>query len=260
MNGTASANTLYTGDGTSGIYVWGADLRVSNDGVNLPDYQRVNTATDYDTTDFPMYLRFDGVDDSMATASINFTGTDAVTAWAGLRKLSDAARGTVFELTASAAANNGAFHMTAPNAANATIAFESKGTVLTDTVNAGSNAPITRVVTGIADISSDQNILRLDGVQTDVDSGDQGSGNYANAAFYIGSRAGTSFRFNGRLYPLIVRGAASTETQITNTEQWVSGQMGGGYYPTGYDFLVDANGDQITDASDNPLYTQALYT
>jgi hypothetical protein len=81
----------YAGDGTSGIYIWGADLRVANTGVNLPPYQRVNTATDYDTAGFPHYLRFDGVDDFLQTSSINFTSTDKMTVFAGVRKLSDAA-------------------------------------------------------------------------------------------------------------------------------------------------------------------------
>lgn len=43
-------------------YIWGADLRL---GTSAGPYQRVNTATDYDTDPryFPKYLRFDGVDD-----------------------------------------------------------------------------------------------------------------------------------------------------------------------------------------------------
>ncbi len=43
-------------------YIWGADLRL---GTSAGPYQRVNTATDYDTDEryFPKYLRFDGVDD-----------------------------------------------------------------------------------------------------------------------------------------------------------------------------------------------------
>lgn len=52
----------YLGDGVSGCYVWGADLKI---GTTTCPYQRVNTATDYDTDPryFPKYLRFDGVDD-----------------------------------------------------------------------------------------------------------------------------------------------------------------------------------------------------
>ena len=71
----ASANGTinYTGDGTSGIYIWGADLRVSNDGVGIPAYQRVNTSTDYDTVGFPLYLQTNGSTQSLATNSIDFS-------------------------------------------------------------------------------------------------------------------------------------------------------------------------------------------
>jgi hypothetical protein len=50
------------GDGVNGVYVWGVDLRI---GTTSGPYQRVNTATDYDTDEryFKKYLRFDGVDD-----------------------------------------------------------------------------------------------------------------------------------------------------------------------------------------------------
>ncbi len=59
----------HTGDITKGIYIWGADLRVANDGVNLPAYQRINTATDYDTVGFPKGDKFDGIDDFQITSS-----------------------------------------------------------------------------------------------------------------------------------------------------------------------------------------------
>ena len=39
------------------------DLRPANTGTNLPDYQRVNTNTDYDTVGFPKYIRYDNIDD-----------------------------------------------------------------------------------------------------------------------------------------------------------------------------------------------------
>lgn len=233
LAGAATGNTFNgsgfisrTWAGTESIFIWGADMRAANDSSGLiPAYQRVNTATDYDTIGFPRYLRFDGTDDSLATGGIDFSGTDAVTLAAGVRKLSDAARGTIAELTATIASNNGAFHLTAPNAASATYAFESKGTALTDAVAAsGVAAPVTNVLCAYSDISSDQNILRVNGTQADSDAGDQGTGNFSNAILYVGSRGGSSLRFNGRLYSLIVRGASSTTGYITDTEGWINGR------------------------------------
>jgi hypothetical protein len=191
-------------------------------------YQRVTTA--FDVTEAGVqslsYLSFDGVDDGLVTSAVNFTATDAMTVWAGLRKVSDAARGTVVELTASAAANNGAFHLTAPNAASATYAFESKGTALTDAVATVSAAPITSVLCAYSDISADQNILRVNGAQADSDTGDQGTGNFSNAIVYIGRRAGTSLPANMQLYGLIGRGSATSAGDIGNTETWIAAKTG----------------------------------
>ncbi len=102
-----SASYLYvSGAGNIGIIkyptnnnrtfkVTGYDLCPANAGTNLLAYQRVNTNTDYDTVGFPKYLKFDGVDDSLATNSIDFSATDEMTVWSGVRKLSDAGLGTV---------------------------------------------------------------------------------------------------------------------------------------------------------------------
>lgn len=50
----------FSGDGVSGILVWHPQLTQT---PNALPYQRVNTATDYDTVGFKKYLKFDGVDD-----------------------------------------------------------------------------------------------------------------------------------------------------------------------------------------------------
>jgi len=250
---------------TSGVFVWGADLRVTNDGVGIPAYQRVNTSTDYDTAGFPYYLFFDGSNDSMATSAIDFTATDKMGVFTGVRKLSDASIGVFAELS-TIVTNAGTFSVYAPNTSG-TYASLLNGSALGANNYATFTAPITNVLTNLYDIAqptiATEISFRANGVVVSGSSfgaADAGTGNFGNYPLYIGRRGGSSLPFSGRLYSLIVRGAQSTETQIEQTEQWISGKMGGGYYPTGYDFLVDANGDQITDASGNPLYTQALYS
>lgn len=223
---TANNVSFYQGNGTSGIFIWGADLRVSNDALGQPAYQRVNTATDYDTVGFKPYLAFDGVDDSLVTNSIDFTATDKMTVFAGVRKLSDAARGMLIELSATTASNNGAFAMTAPDAASATYAFESDGTILTSAVGTPFTAPLTSVLTGVGDISGDVTTLRVNGTQAATSTADQGTGNYGNYPLFIGRRNQATLPLNGRLYSLIVRGAASTTAQITSTETYVNQKTG----------------------------------
>jgi hypothetical protein len=85
-------------------------------------------------------------------------------------------------------------------------------------------APITNVLTGIGDISGDQCILRVNGTQAASSTADQGTGNYGNYPLYIGRRGGASLPFNGRLNSLIIRGAQSTDAQISAAETWVNGK------------------------------------
>lgn len=61
----------YAGDGVSGVYVWGPDLKFPEDYSKYPQYQRVGDLTtdpnDYDTEGFPLYLECDLGDDAMTT-------------------------------------------------------------------------------------------------------------------------------------------------------------------------------------------------
>ena len=210
---------------TADVLVWGAQ---GEHGSTATAYQRVGSTFDVTEAGQPdnYYLSFDGVDDSMVTPTIT-PGVDKVQVFAGVRKLSDAARGTIVEHSATIDSNNGAFHLTAPNAASATFGFESKGTTLTDAV-ASATAPITSVLTGLGDIAGDTATIRVNGAQQDQDTNDQGTGNYLAYPLYIGRRGGTTLPLNGQIFSLIVRfGANLNAGTISSTEKWVSGKTAG---------------------------------
>jgi hypothetical protein len=176
------------------------------------------------------YLFFDGVDDSLSTGSIDFTSTDKMTVFAGVRKLSDANQAIVVELSAALALNNGSFSMQAPSATPATnlFYFGSKGTAIgaVNATSAAFAAPKSAVMTGIASISTDQATLRINGAEAVTSAVDQGTGNYGNYPLFIGRRGGTSLPFNGHLYSLIVRGAQSSYSQIASAESYVNSKTG----------------------------------
>jgi hypothetical protein len=203
-----------------------ADLRVTNDGVGLPAYQRVTTSTDYDTSGFPLYLRFDGTDDSLATASIDFSATDKMSVFAGVRKLSDAATGAICELSSDASTNTSVFAMHAPNTAvavNYRLFYRDNAAATTSIgPSAGYPAPVTNVLTGTINIAGASQGMRLNGVSVSTSATSLGTGNFGNYPLYIGRRGGASLPYNGRLYSLIVRGAQSTDAQIASTETWVN--------------------------------------
>jgi hypothetical protein len=216
----------FAGDGSSGILVWGADLRVTNDGVGIPVYQRIAAATDYDTNGFPLYLKFDGTDDSLSTGTIDPGAVDKAQVFAGARKLSDAARSMLVEFSAATASNSGSFHLEAPSAAGVNnFYWRSKGTIVADVNATGFAAPTTRVLTGLGDIAGDISRFRVNATQVGETTTNQGTGNFLAYPLYIGRRGGTTFPFNGRLYSLIVRfGANLSDAQIASTETWVNGK------------------------------------
>lgn len=218
----------YTGIAGYGIYVWGAQLEL---GSSATAYQRVGNQ--YDVTQYGIqsvgYLAFDGVDDNMVTGTIT-PGIDKSQMFVGLRKLSDAAKAVVAELSTTSVTNNGSITLLAPGSAAATnYVFSSRGTI-TSTATATATpyvAPLTNVVTTIGDIAADTATLRVNGTVAATSATDQGTGNYLAYILYIGSRAGTGSFFNGRLYSQILRfGPNLTTGQITSTESWVNSETG----------------------------------
>lgn len=208
------------------MLVWGADLRAANDGVGLPPYQRVVDANTYDTVGFPLYLRFDGVDDFLQTASVDFSGTDKLFATAALRKLSDSAAGIVVELSSVSNTNNGSFALLAPAGPGDTFAVYMRGaTALTTSVPSGAPSPASRVFTGVMDTSAAvgrQSRSRLNGAHYAYASQDSGGGNFGSYPLYIGRRGGTGLPFNGRLYSLLIRGTATPDATIAQVERYLN--------------------------------------
>jgi hypothetical protein len=198
-------------------------------GSTATDYQKV--VSQYDVTEAGVsdvyYLAFDGVDDSLATASIDFSATDSVSVFGGVRKLSDAAIGVILGLSANPGASTGVFEALGPvNAATDNYRWTTKGTVSVSLTPTGFAAPITNVLTGIGDIAADTATLRANGVQVATSAGDQGTGNYGNYPLYIGRRGGSSLPFNGRIYSLIVRGLLTSGDDLTNAETYVADKTG----------------------------------
>ena len=219
----------WTPDGTSGVYVWGAQLLTAADVTATGNaYQRIAAATVYDTAPiFRPYLAFDGVDDSLATAAINFTATDKMTVFAGLTKSSGAALGMVTELGNRNIVQAGSFSLTAPrNAGAPDYSFIVEGTAVTDNTIVTYIAPITNVMTARGDIAASLNQLRVNGAVAGTLTTTLGTGNFGNWALNIGRRNNTNLPFNGRIYELIVRGAASSTTEIIDTETWVNARTG----------------------------------
>ncbi len=222
------ASNISSTDGTSGIYIWGADLRLTNDGTGLPAYQRIAAATAYDTTGFPYYLKFDGTDDFLVTSSINPGSVDKAQMFAGVRKLADAT-GTIAEMSANPAVIAGTCGLTAAPGNGAAYGIRNAGSsFVTFNSPASYAAPITNILRGECDISGDSTKLAINGGTPTSSASDLGTGNFLSNVMYIGRRGGTTIPFNGLLYCLIFRFSASnmSSKDITNTETWVNRRTG----------------------------------
>jgi hypothetical protein len=223
--GSAFSGEIYTGNGTSGILIWGAQLEL---GSTATAYQRVGTA--FDVTEAGVstvhYVQYDGTDDSFSTSSIDFTATDKMSVFAGVRKLSDALRGMAVEIGSGGA--NGSFAMEAPDNNGAiTFAFRSIGTSAAVTSFAANAAPITRIVTGLGNIAAPSSIIRLDGVQVNQNTNTQGTGNYGNYPLFIGRRNNATIPFNGRDYGIIIVGKTASASEIAATESYLAANTSG---------------------------------
>lgn len=174
------------------------------------------------------YLEFDGTDDFLSTSAINFSGSDKVTLWAGVRNLVGTSTGSFTELTADHGGNNGGFGLMVPSGNNNNrILFGARGTVWATAPSSPTfAAPFTAIATGQASIAEDSVILRTNGATISTSSDDLGTGNFANAALYMGRRGGASLPFNGYSYGLITRGGVTTPAIIAQIERYMANKTG----------------------------------
>ena len=171
------------------------------------------------------FALFDGSDDGLATAAVDLSGTDKVTVFVGVRKLSDVAGGLALE-----SSDAGRFTVLSPrNSGSKGHAFQSRGLGgSSDAVATGASfdAPVTSVLTGIGDISGDSAIIRVNGAQQAQATTDQGTGNYSNTPVYIGRRSDTTLPFNGQIFALCIVGRACTASEIAAMENWINQRTG----------------------------------
>ena len=224
---SAGTNTFTATAGTLTLTVSGsvtlADLRPTNSGALLPAYQRVNTASDYDTIGFPLYLKANGTSSAMSTNSIDFTSTDKMTVVTGVRKLSDANM-FIVEFSFNIDLNAGVFGV--QSFIDSKIYAHSKGTSLISASTLVLGTVDTRVITEQANISVPLVLIRANGLQASSSSANQGTGNFGNYPLYLFARAGTSLFFNGQFYGAIIRGAQSDTASVIQTEQYMAQKTG----------------------------------
>ena len=221
---TTAASPSYLGDGST-IIAAKLDLRPYDQPLYLPPYQRVDTATSYDSVGFPAGLRWNGSNSWMQNASVDFSGTNKVSLFAGVRATTTT-DSIVTELSPLFTTNAGSFAF--PETASNLIYASVRGTLNTQghstlavpaTVVASASLSVTAASAATAVP------IRLNGsaatVTIDVNNAPTGTF-FGNYPAYFGARAGSSQFFNGLTFSNIAIGIALSASQIAAFEAWTN--------------------------------------
>ena len=173
------------------------------------------------------WLEYNGINTSYQTPVLPAPGADKMQSFIGAKKRLGG-RGMLFELSPNAGVNDGgAYLIDQITVGGGDCRFTSRGTIEVAAVAPPVTYPITRVLTGIGDISGDSAVLRINGVQVAQSTADQGTGNYnpeGNRRIYYGFRSNNSLFFDGRHYatlsPIVRFGTNATEAQIEAAEAY----------------------------------------
>jgi hypothetical protein len=210
-NLTDGSSLTYTGDGTSGILIWGAQLLTAADQTSTGGaYQRIAAATDYDTSNpvWRPYLAFDGTDDFMSLASAISITTDMTV----LRGFGRSAAGI-------RSAGLGPASGTEPRDYFwQTTNIESYGLGATAQTLTADTA--TGYFVGTLRRSATDEFLRRNGTQISTRAAPAVSGSFTK----LGDLSGNLN--NGPIYGLIVLDRELTGSELTATEQWMAGKTG----------------------------------
>jgi len=175
------------------------------------------------------WLEFDGVNDFMSTGNIDFSGTDKVSCWAGVTRLSVSAS-LVLETSGSFNAYAGSFAIISGTDGVTVDGFTSKSRGSLNTTLGAYMSDVPMAVSHSLyithDISGDISTIHVDGVAGTDGTQDKGAGSFGNYPIYIACRAGTSTFFNGNLYPTIIAGALYDANTVAKMNQYVAKKSG----------------------------------
>lgn len=206
------------------MYLLRADFRESGDGVGIPAYQRIVDANTYDTSGFSLYLRFDGVDDSLLTAAVDLSGYSSVLLMLAGQKQAETncvalEFGTAFNTA-------GCFGVQLPNAAGAFLAAWGTGSSVYKTV-ALPAAPYGGLFSVVIDKSKSTAVeslaIRINGSSVaGTGAGAPVSDVFGIQPIYIARRTNASLPFKGKLYCALVVGGASPDATILKVERYLN--------------------------------------
>jgi hypothetical protein len=168
----------------------------------------------------------------LITPAIDFTLTDKMTACVGIHVTDSSSAGIPLILGSDISSINGSFLIGAPSS-TADHSLYLRGTTTlqarVDNIVDGDD-----IITGLFDISQATkeleliprlNFVQITGSGITWTGTNAGTGNFGNLPLYIGSGAGLTNPFGGKIYQIIVRGALSTTTQVYQIETFTDAKL-----------------------------------
>lgn len=187
----------------------------------------------YKTSGGLHWIQFDGVDDALITASIDFSASNSTSVFHGDMKSGSAGPMFAIELSSNALSNKGCFYnkisdSTGDSAFQLALNGESTYNYSQfDPSLVGAKEVIASFFNFAGATVSDQLKFRKNGVAKTRSGGTTNAiGSRAVGAYplNIGWRSGSYF--NGNFYSIIVLGRTATTQEITDTETWVAAKTG----------------------------------
>ncbi len=170
------------------------------------------------------YLSFDGTDDGMKTPSIDFSLATDIEVFLGL--VNNVTTHQKLVMLGTYSTQTGSFELSVGEVVSGALVIAKGNTASNFLIETGAKAAprksvvyskVNKVVTS----PGAGGVIRVNSMASASSPGGSGGGySFANAAFYIGSASTGSLVLNGRIYQLIVRGAASNDGQIAAGEAW----------------------------------------
>lgn len=214
----------FLGDGISGVYVCGADLKIG--ATKLP-YQRVNTATDYDSIGFPKYLCGDGIDDFYNLPFLNLYGNGSCSIVAARDAVSQATDTYIISERSTTDVDPKYFpsRQLASGGNMDSYIVSDEGTVRLDTTGSAFSGAKLAAISSVVDSGSNIKLFKDGAVVADDNYTRAGTLTLNNTTIGASVSTTTSNYENMRLYGLIITKSALSDTDRRRCEQFIASRL-----------------------------------
>ena len=207
------------------ILIWHPQLVV---GTTVGNYQRVNTATDYDTVGFKKYLKFDGVDDYLNLPYMGLYANGSASIVAARDALSQST--DTYVLSERSASNVNPKYFPSRQLANAgnmdAYIVNDAGTVVVDTVGSVYGVASNAVIRSVVDSGNNIKLFKNGALAANDNYTRSGTLTLKNTTIGASVSTTTSNYANMKLYGLVITKSALSDSERRRVERLLAYNSG----------------------------------